>query len=816
MLLLLKKHQIILDKILNLNLMKKVVFFIFFSCILNANAQCWKLVEGAFQHSIGLTDDGKLWGWGINVNGELGDNTLINKSSPVQIGNSSEWRIVSAGWGFSFGITNDGKLWAWGYNNGGYLGDNTTISKKMPEEIGIGKNWVSVNAGSFSSLALTDNQKAWTWGRIDNDMGPYSYFGLLTQALVSNIYIQQPRKYTTQEGHDANFIVLGPVNTTSYQWQVSTNNGNTFVNITDGDLYSDATTFKLMITSATIDMNDYQYRCIVNTTDCYVISNAVPLTVLSFVPQLNNPILCTTVGSTTSIGVESSSTNATYSWEYREITTANPNPVWKTISSSTAGTVYTNYTTTTLGIQRITSLPKANTQYRVTITDGDFAVTFESANLSIIGLVKPGTIASAATVCKDGNVTFTLGGYVGTSIQWQSAVNASSVFSDIDGAVGTTYTATGISSSSNLAYRAIVTNEPCGTTATTLIKTIKVDPASISGIVTGGGVVCVGGSGSVKVAGYVGKIQWEYSTGGINYFNVPKNSSIPIELPFSTTSASNTTTTYAITNITSDVYFRAKITSGLCSSTYTNAVQYVLGTVAVSGTITSVATASICKGTGTTLTLTGALGVITWEKSTNWLSASPTWISTTNHTTTLATGNLFSSTAYRAKVTIGSCSTVISDYSAVMLIPAPLAKTITANITKPTGVSTAALCNDLSVAKTFAIGVGYVGAIQWQRSTISTATGFVDIAGETNPTYVVSNPALGVNYYRVKLTNSCGVSVFSAAKAVWYKDCGIAKQGATPILVRDFDVIASPNPYNENFNLSLSTSSEEKCWNYSL
>ena len=618
--------------------------------------------------------------------------------------------------------------------------------------------------------------------------------------------MNQPLASTIKVGFITNFTVSASGNDLNYQWQVSTDNGNSFVDIANQGVYDTTTTNSLTINDATLQMNGYLYRCVVSGY-CTAISNAVKLTVINFITQPTNPVLCTTVGSTASVSVNLSLDNLTYSWQYRVVSATATNPVWITITSANAGAVYSNYNSSTLRVFRATTaLPMVGTQYRVLINN---ILPSDIANLSIIGLVKPGTITSAATVCKDGNVTFTLGGYVGTSIQWQSAVNASSVFSDIDGAVGTTYTATGISSSSNLAYRAIVTNEPCGTTATTLIKTIKVDPASISGIVTGGGVVCVGGSGSVKVAGYVGKIQWEYSTGGINYFNVPKNSSIPIELPFSTTSASNTTTTYAITNITSDVYFRAKITSGLCSSTYTNAVQYVLGTVAVSGTITSVATASICKGTGTTLTLTGALGVITWEKSTNWLSASPTWISTTNHTTTLATGNLFSSTAYRAKVTIGSCSTVISDYSAVMLIPAPLAKTITANITKPTGVSTAALCNDLSVAKTFAIGVGYVGAIQWQRSTISTATGFVDIAGETNPTYVVSNPALGVNYYRVKLTNSCGVSVFSAAKAVWYKDCGIAKQGATPILVRDFDVIASPNPYNENFNLSLSTSSEE-------
>ncbi len=54
--------------------------------------------------------------------------------------------------------------------------------------------------------------------------------------------------------------------------------------------------------------------------------------------------------------------------------------------------------------------------------------------------------------------------------------------------------------------------------------------------------------------------------------------------------------------------------------------------------------------------------------------------------------------------------------------------------------------------------------------------------------------------------NTCGVEVLGAAITVFYQTCG-AK--AAIAVKAPFNVIAYPNPYSENFNLSLTTSSEE-------
>ena len=58
-------------------------------------------------------DPGTLWAWGTNYQGELGNNTRINSSSPIQIPGTS-WRRIAAGDNHSVARKSDGTLWSWG------------------------------------------------------------------------------------------------------------------------------------------------------------------------------------------------------------------------------------------------------------------------------------------------------------------------------------------------------------------------------------------------------------------------------------------------------------------------------------------------------------------------------------------------------------------------------------------------------------------------------------------------------------------------------------------------------------------------------
>ena len=127
-------------------------------------------VNGAnTQSTAAVKTDGTLWAWGINSNGQLGDGTVIARSSPVQVGALTTWSQVSTGSRSAAAVKTDGTLWAWGYNNAGQLGTTNVISRSSPVQVGALTNWLQVSAGSYSAAAVKTNGTLWAWG--GNDSG---------------------------------------------------------------------------------------------------------------------------------------------------------------------------------------------------------------------------------------------------------------------------------------------------------------------------------------------------------------------------------------------------------------------------------------------------------------------------------------------------------------------------------------------------------------------------------------------------------------------------------------------------------------------
>jgi alpha-tubulin suppressor-like RCC1 family protein len=127
----------------------------------------WCQVSAGYAHSLVLRTNGTAWAWGCNSYGKLGDNTTVSKSSPVSvIGGFTDWCQVSGGYNQSLGLRTNGTAWSWGRNYRGVLGDNTTVNKSSPVSvIGGFTDWCQVSAGSSSlSVAVRTNGTAWAWG----------------------------------------------------------------------------------------------------------------------------------------------------------------------------------------------------------------------------------------------------------------------------------------------------------------------------------------------------------------------------------------------------------------------------------------------------------------------------------------------------------------------------------------------------------------------------------------------------------------------------------------------------------------------------
>jgi alpha-tubulin suppressor-like RCC1 family protein len=126
----------------------------------------WKQVAAGNQYTAAIKTDGTLWTWGYNLYGQLGDNTVTNRSSPVQtIAFGTNWKQVSAGNGNFAAIKNDGTLWTWGYNLYGQLGDNSIVKKSSPvQTVAGGTNWKQVSCGQSHTAAIKTDGTLWIWG----------------------------------------------------------------------------------------------------------------------------------------------------------------------------------------------------------------------------------------------------------------------------------------------------------------------------------------------------------------------------------------------------------------------------------------------------------------------------------------------------------------------------------------------------------------------------------------------------------------------------------------------------------------------------
>ena len=490
---------------------------------------------------------------------------------------------------------------------------------------------------------------------------------------------------------------------------------------------------------------------------------------------------------------------------------------WTTIANTTTTPITVDGSGgSALGTGNLT----VSTAYRVQATSGS-CVSYSNVPyvVTVVPVAKAGSVTTpTTTVCLDASITFSLTGSLGSSYQWQKSPTASgSPWTD----VGTDATYDAIANSLSTLYMRCIVSNSC-TTATTAVKAILVNKPSVAGTITGGGTVCSTSVSTIKLAGYTGTIQWQFSTdGGVEYDTAPYIKSGIYMNPsgastFDTTTSTGNAATYIITNVTADTYFKAKITSGQCDSVYSTPVLYQNGTEATSGTI-SASSSSICYGSSTTLDLSDYTGSIVWQKSTDYLTLPDpllaTWSTLTGTTSSTSTGNLTVSTAYRAKVTIGSCSTVYSNIYTVGVNKA-IAKSITKNVTSPSGnTSTTQLCNNFSTPKLLTVGTGYVGDITWQHSVNN--TNWTTIENATSDVFTVNMASIGVNYYRAKFSVApCTPEVYSAAVLVYYKSCGARMGGA--VINEDmnaepvFSVVAYPNPSSSLFTLEVLSSNKGK------
>ncbi|MEP7096628.1 MAG: Ig-like domain repeat protein [Dokdonella sp.] len=127
-------------------------------------------VSAGGTHTCALTASGAISCWGMNLNGQLGDNSTTGRTAPVTVYSfATGAAAVAAGGSHTCALTTAGGVKCWGNNANGQLGDNSQNQRQVPVDVvGLTSGVQAVAAGSDHSCALTITGGVRCWGNNAN------------------------------------------------------------------------------------------------------------------------------------------------------------------------------------------------------------------------------------------------------------------------------------------------------------------------------------------------------------------------------------------------------------------------------------------------------------------------------------------------------------------------------------------------------------------------------------------------------------------------------------------------------------------------
>ena len=112
--------------------------------------------RGGGGHTLALKEDGTVWAWGLNFNGQLGDGNSgvsADTSTPGKVLNLAGVRAIDAHDSHTLALKQGGTVWAWGWNFDGQLGDGTTTDRNTPVQVQNLGDVTVISTGLSHSLA---------------------------------------------------------------------------------------------------------------------------------------------------------------------------------------------------------------------------------------------------------------------------------------------------------------------------------------------------------------------------------------------------------------------------------------------------------------------------------------------------------------------------------------------------------------------------------------------------------------------------------------------------------------------------------------
>ncbi|MCC5988414.1 MAG: hypothetical protein JJT95_12085 [Pararhodobacter sp.] len=174
------------------------------------------LVVGS-NHSCAIDGRDRIFCWGSNSHGQLGDGTTETRLTPSRVRVLRTGSALAAGGAHTCALDLDGRAHCWGWNGRGQIGDGSTETRLTPERVRnlARSSMLSLGTSHSCALDLSGHANCWGWNQF-GELGDGTTEQRLTPARVQNLW--RNTSLAASSGHSCAVTRHGRVRCWGWNW----------------------------------------------------------------------------------------------------------------------------------------------------------------------------------------------------------------------------------------------------------------------------------------------------------------------------------------------------------------------------------------------------------------------------------------------------------------------------------------------------------------------------------------------------------------------------------------------------------------------